>query len=350
MASPTISSFSPTSANWGDVVTITGTNFDNPNVTDVTVNGISVPWIIIDSGTQIRIPVPTASTGELVVTNADGSGDSSLLSPSDLTVSEESSGYFTVVGAGASGQFTIALIKASGSFNIAPPGASGSFTVGVKRASGSFTIAGAPASGSFTVGVIKASGSFTIAGAVASGSFTILSEDKVFDGALSFSKTYDCSSFTVSDSTDYDGNGETRGDFNLSLKVSNTKSGKEFQLSPNDADSAVVSSWTGSVDSDGVYNAILFHNSSVVRSIDNFLVLCASDKYRNEIETDYIDSIDCKNCDDVYDYFLRITALHDMIVASFRAKKFILANSLIDDLKLEYIDYSNSKKRNLHVK
>jgi hypothetical protein len=65
---PTITSFTPTSgpaatatAN-GCVVTITGTNFTNPNVTDVDFNGTAAAAFTIVSGTEIRAEVDTGTT------------------------------------------------------------------------------------------------------------------------------------------------------------------------------------------------------------------------------------------------------------------------------------------------
>jgi hypothetical protein len=59
---PMISSFTPTSGPAGCVVTITGTNFDNPAVTDVDFNGTDAPDFTIVSATQLRVSVPAAAT------------------------------------------------------------------------------------------------------------------------------------------------------------------------------------------------------------------------------------------------------------------------------------------------
>jgi hypothetical protein len=77
-ATPTITSFTPSSgpaatatAN-GCVVTITGTNFDNPDVTAVDFNGQAAASFTIVSGTQIRAEVDTGTTtGPIHVTNGD---------------------------------------------------------------------------------------------------------------------------------------------------------------------------------------------------------------------------------------------------------------------------------------
>src|SRR6266508_385405 len=75
-AAPTITSFTPSSgpaatatAN-GCVVTITGTNFDNPDVTAVDFNGQAAASFTLVSGTQIRAEVDTGTTtGPIHVTN-----------------------------------------------------------------------------------------------------------------------------------------------------------------------------------------------------------------------------------------------------------------------------------------
>jgi hypothetical protein len=67
---PTITSFTPTSGPAGCVVTITGTNFDNPVVTDVDFNGTDAPDFTIVSGTTLRVAVPVGATdGVIHVTN-----------------------------------------------------------------------------------------------------------------------------------------------------------------------------------------------------------------------------------------------------------------------------------------
>ena len=70
---PTITSFTPTSGPVGCVVTITGSNFNNPNVTDVEINNVNAASFRIDSATSITAVVGTGTTTGLVeVTNADG--------------------------------------------------------------------------------------------------------------------------------------------------------------------------------------------------------------------------------------------------------------------------------------
>jgi hypothetical protein len=83
-AAPTITSFTPTSGPVGCVVTITGTNFNNPNVTDVEINNTNVASFRIDSATSITAVVGTGTTtGPVEVTNADGTDDSGAV---DFTV------------------------------------------------------------------------------------------------------------------------------------------------------------------------------------------------------------------------------------------------------------------------
>jgi hypothetical protein len=70
---PTITAISPTTGPVGCVVTITGTNFNNPNVTDVEFNNTNAASFRIDSGTSISAVVGTGTTtGPVEVTNADG--------------------------------------------------------------------------------------------------------------------------------------------------------------------------------------------------------------------------------------------------------------------------------------
>jgi hypothetical protein len=69
---PTITSFTPTSGPTGCVVTITGTNFDNPMVSDVEFNDVNAANFTVVSATQIRAEVGASTTGKIDVTNADG--------------------------------------------------------------------------------------------------------------------------------------------------------------------------------------------------------------------------------------------------------------------------------------
>ena len=76
-ANPTITNISPTGGPVGCVVTITGTNFNNPNVTDVEFNNVNAASFRIDSATSITAVVPsTATDGPIDVTNADNTATS----------------------------------------------------------------------------------------------------------------------------------------------------------------------------------------------------------------------------------------------------------------------------------
>ena len=84
---PTITSFSPTTGPVGCVVTITGTNFNNPNVTDVEFNNVNAASFTIDSATSITAVVNTGTTTGLVeVTNADGTDTTTGDTPANFTV------------------------------------------------------------------------------------------------------------------------------------------------------------------------------------------------------------------------------------------------------------------------
>jgi hypothetical protein len=71
---PTVTSFTPTSGPVGCVVAITGTNFDNPMVSGVTIAGTAAANVVVVSATQLRVEVGAGTTGSgpIVVTNADG--------------------------------------------------------------------------------------------------------------------------------------------------------------------------------------------------------------------------------------------------------------------------------------
>ena len=76
-ASPTISSFSPTSGPAGCVVVITGTDFDNPDVTSVDIGGTAVSELKVVSGTEIWATVAGDASGTIHVTNATATASSS---------------------------------------------------------------------------------------------------------------------------------------------------------------------------------------------------------------------------------------------------------------------------------
>ena len=76
-ASPTISSFSPTSGPAGCVVVITGTDFDNPDVTSVDIGGTAVSELKVVSGNEIWATVAGEASGTIHVTNASATASSS---------------------------------------------------------------------------------------------------------------------------------------------------------------------------------------------------------------------------------------------------------------------------------
>jgi len=83
---PTIASFTPTSGPDGScVVTITGTNFDNPVVTDVEFNNTNAANFTVVSATQIRAEVAAGTTtGKIDVDNgivATSTADFTIASP-----------------------------------------------------------------------------------------------------------------------------------------------------------------------------------------------------------------------------------------------------------------------------
>ena len=75
-ASPTISSFSPTSGPAGCVVVITGTNFKDPMVTGVDIGGTPVSEFRVVSGKEIWATVAGDASGTIHVTNASATASS----------------------------------------------------------------------------------------------------------------------------------------------------------------------------------------------------------------------------------------------------------------------------------
>jgi len=75
-ASPTISSFSPTSGPAGCVVVITGTNFKDPIVTSVDIGGTPVSAFKVVSGTEIWATVAGDASGTIHVANASATASS----------------------------------------------------------------------------------------------------------------------------------------------------------------------------------------------------------------------------------------------------------------------------------
>jgi hypothetical protein len=78
---PSITSFSPTSGPAGCVVVITGTDFDNPEVTSVDIGGTPVTAFKIVSATRIWATVAGTTSGTIHVTNASDTASS----PTDFT-------------------------------------------------------------------------------------------------------------------------------------------------------------------------------------------------------------------------------------------------------------------------
>jgi hypothetical protein len=78
---PTITSFSPTSGPAGCVVVITGTDFNNTDVSSVDIGGTPVTAFKIVSATKIWATVAGTTSGTIHVTNASGTANS----PTDFT-------------------------------------------------------------------------------------------------------------------------------------------------------------------------------------------------------------------------------------------------------------------------
>ena len=171
---PSVTSFSPTSAVPGTVVTITGTYFTG--VTNVRFNGIDSPSFAANSDTTIKATVPTgAGTGKITVVTSDGSGVSTgdfttVAIPSSITFAPTSGGVGTAVVVSGS-NFTGTTAVKFGSTSVpsadidvvsateidvhVPTGATtGKITVtnaaGSGTSSGSFTVLPAPTVSSFT--------------------------------------------------------------------------------------------------------------------------------------------------------------------------------------------------------
>ena len=71
LATPTITSFAPTSGEVGDTVVITGTSLTG--TTAVSFNGTAAPAFTVDSATQVTATVPAAaSTGPISLTTPAG--------------------------------------------------------------------------------------------------------------------------------------------------------------------------------------------------------------------------------------------------------------------------------------
>ena len=91
-ADPTITSFTPTSGPIGTTVTITGTHFNSPVVTDVEFDDRNAETFTVVNDTRITATVPSNGTdGPIQVTNADGTATSS----SDFNVTQSNSPTIT---------------------------------------------------------------------------------------------------------------------------------------------------------------------------------------------------------------------------------------------------------------
>lgn len=107
---PTISSFSPTSAGAGSTVTVTGTNLSGSGSTTVTVGSASPVTATVSSATSLTFVMPsglTPGTQGVMITNSNGSSSSSnityLATPTVISVSPNSGPlaggtYITITG------------------------------------------------------------------------------------------------------------------------------------------------------------------------------------------------------------------------------------------------------------
>jgi IPT/TIG domain len=128
-ASPTISSFSPTSGPAGCVVVILGTNFKDPTVTSVDIGGTAVSAFKVVSGKEIWATVAGDASGTIHVTNTSATANSA----SDFTNANPGGCSPTITlitpcsGAASWGTvvtiFGTNLLKSSGTTTTAPIGA-----------------------------------------------------------------------------------------------------------------------------------------------------------------------------------------------------------------------------------
>ena len=125
-ASPTISSFSPTSGPAGCVVVIRGTNFDNPIVTSVDIGGTLVSAFDVVSRTQIDATVAGGASGTIHVTNAtDTATSATAFTNANPGGCSPTISFFMPCGGEAGTQVTIVgtnLLKSSGTLTSAPVG------------------------------------------------------------------------------------------------------------------------------------------------------------------------------------------------------------------------------------
>jgi hypothetical protein len=126
-ASPTISSFSPTSGPAGCVVVITGTNFKDPMVKSVDIGGTPVSEFKVVSGKEIWATVAGDASGTIHVANTSATASS----PSDFTNANPGGcspaiTFFTPQCGGPAGTVVTIigtnLLKSSGTATTAPVG------------------------------------------------------------------------------------------------------------------------------------------------------------------------------------------------------------------------------------
>jgi hypothetical protein len=160
-AAPTIASFTPTSGQPGDAVTVTGTNFTG--ATAVTFNGTTAVFTVT-SATQLSTNVPTgATTGTISVTGSGGTGTSATsftIAGSAPTISSftptsgPAGAAVTITGTNFTGATAVQFNGSGATFNIASatqitttvPATATTGTISVTTPSGTAT-----SSSSFTV-------------------------------------------------------------------------------------------------------------------------------------------------------------------------------------------------------
>ncbi|MFQ5640887.1 MAG: IPT/TIG domain-containing protein, partial [bacterium] len=240
---PIVNSFSPANGPVGTEVTITGSNFTG--ATDVAFNGASAASFVVDSDTQIRVPVPAgASTGKISVTNSDGTdlslGDFTVLFAPSIASFTPANGpegtEVTISGSNFAGISDVAFNGAPASgFTVdsgsqiraqVPPGAlTGPITVTNPAGSGTsgsaFTVTLVPNITSFTPGNGLVGSEVTLSGLNFTGT-----TDIAFNGTSALSFTVDSDvqvRATVSNgattgkitATNASGSGQSSGDFTV---------------------------------------------------------------------------------------------------------------------------------------